>query len=671
MPSRLSTKKADVSRIFQAAVAAHVSGNMAQALSLYRRILEFRSNHIPALNNLGAIYLQSGDIKRAVDYLKKAIALKPDNVDALNNLGVLLNDSGNHQGAVTYFKKAVQLNPFDAELQTNLGSSLKALKKLEAAEACHRKAIDLDPKNAKAYNNLALLYKETGNMDSAIFNLHEALKLDPDDEKIYFNLADTLVAVGQLEEAATISEHAILRFPNSITTLVGASRVSIECGLWEKADPIIESAIQYPFTASDLDVLRHLLLFLNASAGKKQDIARLHFTAGRLIQEKTVEGAGRSDFDFRGCFQEKDKIRIGYVSPDFNRHSVGYFFREIIKHHNHNRFDIFCYFISDIEDEITHAIKAHATAFRRVRHLNNIDIAQQIYTDRIQILVDLAGYTRNSRLDIFALKPAPIQVTAIGYPHGSGLSAMDYRLTDQYAEGTDARQEYQEILLSMPGCFLPFPQFELPEQEIAREQLGIPEDHVVFVSFNAWHKLRPEVLSLWNQVLMAVPNSCLVLSFRHAETGYAQQRIRSYFKVVPNRLHFFGQTDTDIQHRARYLAADLALDPFPYNGTTTSWEALFMGVPVITLKGDRHVQRTTYSLLANLGLEWLAVDDESSYADMAVSLANDPEKRERLKQELQHAVRKVLQAGNTDYVESLELNYQEIWKRYDSNAPSA
>jgi predicted O-linked N-acetylglucosamine transferase (SPINDLY family) len=652
---------------FQSAVRAHSNGELTDAALLYRSLLRKWPDHLPSLNNLGALHLQAGHPQEAIRCFVRVLRLQPEHADAINNMGVIWCESGEHRKAIDCFEQAIKRNPSDSQFRTNLGSALGAVGELEAAEQHHLTALTLDARNAKAYNNLALIYKTTGRLDSAVTCLKEALRLAPNDEKTYFNLGDTLVAAGRFKEAVSVSESAVSKF-GSIHIAIGAARAFIESGRWDKADPLIELPARHSFTLSDLDVLRHLLLFLNASLLPKSEIARLHSVCGDLVRARIQARCSPLHFNFTDRFNELKKIRIGYVSPDFNHHAVGFFLREILRNHDKGNFDIFCYALTERKDSVTREIMRNCSGFHPVSHLSDGEIAEKIFADRIQILVDLAGYTRNNRLDLFALKPAPIQITGIGYPHGTGLPEMDYRITDSFSEGSNADDEYREKLLFMPGCFLPYPNFQRPSdsEKTTREMIGIPNDSTVFVSFNAWHKLRPEVLALWSRILSEVPNSYLVFSFRHARTEYAQNQVRSHFTVGPERILFLEQTTTDFEHRARYSAADIALDPFPYNGTTTSWEALFMGVPVITLKGDRHVQRTTYSLLASLGLEDLASETEEAYFRIAVSLANHPEKRESVRQRLRQAVQNVLQAGNREYVKSLEHAFLEIWHRYAS-----
>jgi protein O-GlcNAc transferase len=649
---------------FRSAIACHKGGRLSEAKERYQEILDTVPDHGPSLNNLGTIFLQEENHDSAIACFREAVDRQPKNADAWNNLGVLLSRTGLGDEALDCFQNASGISPEDPEIQTNLGDAWRLAGDLNRAETHHRKALSLDPKNAKALNNLALLQKAFGRLKAAVALFKEALLLDPTDEQIHFNLGTALIEAGNFAGAVSVSEAALQRFPHSITTAVGAARVLVEAGQWEKADPLIHRAVRYPYTTHDLPVLRHLLLYINAVPGIRADIAHLHFCCGRLIHEKWKAFECSSRFPFENRFKGLSKIRIGYVSPDFNRHSVGWFFREIIRHHDTDRFEIYCYALADKQDDITDKIRAKAEAFHRVAHLSEMEIASQIFKDRIQILVDLTGYTRNNRLDVFALGPAPVQITAIGYPHGTGLPSMDYRISDGFVEGDDAESEYRERLLSMPDCFLPYPNFKQDMPAVTRDQLGVTEALVVFASFNAWHKLRPEVLRLWNQILHSAPKSVLVFSFRYAETPYARKRIHSYFDVAPDRIRFLPQTDTESAHRARYGAVDIALDPFPYNGTTTSWEALYMGVPVVTLRGDRHVQRTTWTLLANLNLGMLAVDTPPSYIDLAVRLATEPSLLNRVKNRVGDSIKRCLNAGNSAYACALEDHYHRAWQRF-------
>jgi protein O-GlcNAc transferase len=663
-----TASSAKTNAVFKKAVAAHLQGDHKAARKLYLDLLRINPDHAPALSNLGAIHIRNMDWPAALRCLEEAVKRAPRNSDAWNNLGVTLLETGDAHKALSCFKTAMEAAPADPEIHTNLGAALRALGDLASAQSCHLKAIELNPSCAKAYNHLALVRKDMGDLEQAVLLFEKALRLNPEEEKFAFNLCETLVEKGALAEAVSFSLQALEKHPASITTAVGAARVFIECGQWEKAEPLIRKAVVHPFTAADLGILRHLLLFLNASLLPRQTIARIHLRCGELLFRERSRGIEGKPFDFGGRYEGLERIRIGYISPDFNRHSVGWFFRELVENHDTGRFEVYCYSLSDRRDDITEAIEARSGTFRQVKTMTELQIAGQVFEDRIMILVDLAGYTRENRLDIFAFRPAPVQVTAIGYPHGTGLPTMDYRITDTFSEGPSPEEEYRETLVRLERFFLPLPSLEAREPQITREQLGIEPDRVVLVSFNAFHKLRPEVLQLWDRILREVPQAHLLLSFRHAASAYARERILSHFRVSPGRLHFLDPAQTEEEHRGRYRLADLALDPFPYSGTTSSWEALSMGVPTITLKGERHVQRTTWSLLKHLGFSFLAADDDDSYLGIATNLLRDPDQLKALHDQIRQRVDEINAIGSRPYVSELENQYLTLWQAYCSSS---
>lgn len=648
-------------QIFSKALKAHLAGQVDTAAVLYKKLLTIKPGHVAALNNLGAIRLACADHRAAAECFEQVLKQDPANADALNNLGLILKSRNRLDQAADYFKKALKSAPANANLHTNLGAIYKLCGQYELAEKYHQKALAIDSNNVKALNNLGLVYKEIFQWDKAVEAFKKAIGLNPDDEELYFNLGEILVSAGRLDQAVAVAQKALDLFPGALTTACGAARVFIECGHWEEADRLIGAIAQFPFSSAQLALLRHLMLFINASALDRQTITRLHFTCGALIESFHEQNRDNLPFIFDDRFQQNGKLRIGYVSPDFNHHSVGYFFYEILKHHDPRRFEVYCYAISTKSDDLTDRISRLAAAFRPAHAMSDYDLAQSIYNDRIQILVDLAGYTRNNRLDVFALKPAPSQVTAIGYPHGSGLSTMDYRLTDDLAEGPGADDCYREKLIRLDPFFLPLPNFKAAVKTPVRAELGLFEDAFVFASFNAWHKLRPEVLRLWNRILQRIKKAQILFSFKHADQPYAQARVRSCFDVAPERLVFSSQTATQEDHRSRYALIDAALDPFPYSGTTTSWEALSMGVPVVTLKGGPHVQRTTYSMLVHLGLDMLVASDENEYLEIASRLVLKNGYLEKIRAHLSESVGRAIKKGNQGYVRQLEEAYLTMW----------
>jgi protein O-GlcNAc transferase len=652
------------SHLFHEAVTAHSGGEFQKAASLYRQLLETDPNHAGVLNNLGALYLQEGGLDSAAACYQKAFRINPRNPDLCNNLGILALKQGDPNRARSYYETALDLKPNDPEILNNLGVALKEMGRIEAAVDLYRRSVALNPAYGKAYVNLGIACRETGKIDDAVASYTRALELDPADPEIHYNLGDALEARGEFEEALDCQKRALEIGKDSVALRVGAARIMIDCGDWTSAKPLLRKCLAHDFSVYELPLLRHLLLYLNAYPMAPKEIFRMHALCGDLILRQFRNRTRALDFDFEGLRPRRGRIRVGYVSPDFRRHSVGWFFREILARHDRDSFEVFCYALSPGEDDLTSAIRTAAACFKDVSRLSSEDIAGEIHGDGIQILVDLAGYTRNNRIEVFAMKPAPVQVTAIGYPNGTGLPTVDYRLTDRWADDEGAFRYYREKLIRLPRCFLPFPDLGVSQKRIRKSDHGIPEGGFVFASFNARHKLNPDVLRLWNRIMTSLPGAYLAFSFHHTESEFARKGVRSFFPTAADRLVFLPRVETEEEHRARYRLADAALDPFPYCGTTTSYEALWMGVPVITLVGRNHVQRTTFSLLKNLGLEETAAFSGEEYVKRAVELAKDPQRLDVLRAGIRDRLHAPLENHLKEYVLDLEGAYRRIWEQY-------
>lgn len=334
-----------------------------------------------------------------------------------------------------------------------------------------------------------------------------------------------------------------------------------------------------------------------------------------------------------GSRDAQRRLRIGFVSADFRRHSCASFLAPLFTHWPHSDLELIAYSDNHADDEVTVSLKARVDHWRTVTGLGDIALAEQISDDRVDILVDLAGHMAGNRLPVFALKPAPLQVSWLGYPDTTGVDAIDYRLTDAIADPpgqTDAL--HNETLWRLPECFIAF-SAGTPVLES-----GNPRDdgRVVFGSFNHLPKVTPAVVSVWARLLKAVPDSRLVLKAKRLGEPETRERYLALFGaegIAADRLDLVGWRDMPGDHLALYRQIDIALDPFPYNGTTTTCEALAMGVPVVTLAGSRHASRVGASLLAAAGLDGLVANSVDDYVERAAALAHDGERRRAIARE--------------------------------------
>ena len=468
--------------------------------------------------------------------------------------------------------------------------------------------------------------------------------------------ADSLAEAGRLTEALESYRACAKAHPQSLDARLGAAGVLMD--LWSVDDAIAEyaAALELAPTAS---VVFSALLFHShyRSPADAQLLFGLHRQYGammRQVEAPRLSGPAPAPTPGR-------RLRIGYISPNFSRHSVGYFIEPVIRSHDRDRYEIFCYYSHRLADDTTERIRGLADGWRDVANVGDTALESQIRTDGIDILIDLAGHSKGNRLSTIARRPAPVQFTWLGYPDTTGLAAMDYRITDQTADPAPAADgRHTERLLRMEGCFLCYqPPADSPPVAVRDTAAA-----VVFSSCNNLAKLNGQTLRMWGTILAAVPGSRLVL--KAAALGFPDtvERLLEACErngIEPSRVELQGWIKGRGEHLAHYDEVDIALDTFPYNGTTTTCEALWMGVPVITLAGDAHMSRVGASLLGVVGLADLVAKSDMEYTQIAIALAQDRGRRGALRAEMRDRLRASPLLDYAGFTRQLERHYWRAW----------
>lgn len=679
-------------------------GENDRAKQVLDKALSINPSYPDALNNLATALKNLGDYQAAVAVLIKALSLKPDFKSAYFNLGNTYREMDDYEAARDAFRQAITLDPTDQEALSNLGSVLFTLGRNQDAKQILQQSIQINPEHAMSHYHLGRILFSEGKLDAALLSFQSALSVNPDfsdaflyignilskqerltdaisyykkavvadplSSNAYYNLVLAYETTGDLDNALETQREALERLPNSVQSLVSGARLFMKIADWKTVDPILNRLLRHNFLESENSLLSDALILFHSVPKPGDAIYVRHRLWGDHAGREAKRLSKSLGFQFNRLLNRTHRIRIGYVSPDFRRHSVGWFFKQIIADHDPNRFETYCYATSSREDDVTQAIKRAATVFRRVDRLCTQDLARTIYDDQIGILVDLAGHTQGSRLDAFALRPAPVQVTAIGYPNGTGLATMDYRITDHHAETSDSIDQYREKPVLLSCCFLPLGPLDSSEIDLKKTDVHIPEDATLLVSFNRAEKLRPEVLLLWSRILTRCPKTVLGLGCGYFGREDLRANILSNFSSIDHqrRVYFFDRARSEESHRARYRIADLALDTFPYSGTTTSYEALWMNTPVITLLGAHHVQRTTYSILKHLGIIDTVAYSETEYVQKAVYLIEHPAALKDIKTRLSKILQDETKTHPRAYVEKLEAAYQTMWRRFQEGS---
>lgn len=675
--------------------ALWAQGRLDQAITHYERALALKPDYAQAHNNLGLVLAARGRTDEAVTCYQRALAGKPDFAEAHNNLGNALCARGENEQGIIHYERALVLLPNYPQAHNNLANALSAVRRLDEAiahyeralallpgyaeacnnlglalvarghpsdadraVACYEHALALNPNFAEAHYNLGNALWDQGKTDRATASLTRALELRPDYAEAHSNLGAVFCAFGMMDRAVIHCERALALRPDDALAHNNLANALWVHGRMDEAVLHYERALA--LQPDYAEAHSNLLMALNYSSGDPQTVWDAHRD---FAQQREAPLAGSR------CAPDNDRsadrrLRIGYVSSDLRRHSVAFFFEPVLAHHDRDRFEIFCYYNYANGDDLTERLQLRADHWRCISRIPDDLVARQIREDRIDILVDLNGHTGHNRLLVFARKPAPVQVTWLGYPNTSGLSAMDYRITDGFADPVGMTERFHsEKLVRMPECFSCYqPPPDAPEVSAlpAREK-----GYVNFGSFNNLSKVTPDVMAVWAEILQAVPGSRLMLKNLNLCEQVVQQMVRDAFVrlgISPERLDILGPDKSPQVHLERYASIDIGLDPFPYNGATTTCEALWMGIPVVVLAGRTHAGRVGVSQLSNLGLTELIAQTSEGYVDTAVRLAGDLERLGRLREELRPRFMTSPLTNAPRFTRNLEQVFLAMWK---------
>jgi predicted O-linked N-acetylglucosamine transferase (SPINDLY family) len=531
-----------------------------------------------------------------------------------------LRRAGRLDEAEVAARAALVAEPGSGALWNELGHVLEARGELASAEDAFRCAGELLPEAAEPRNNLALLLIRRGNRAGALVELERAAALEPDEVRVASNLGALLRDLGQLARAAEILERAVARAPDRASAHMNLGLVLSDLGLVEAALVHLERAVELaPRALLGHDSLLQHLLYVPTAPERPAAAARRY----RAVVEPAVLPPAPPARD------PDKRLRVGLVSPDLRFHAVAFFLEPLLAHRDPERLELVAYSDAVTEDAVSARLAGACALWRRVANRSDDALAAQIRADGIDILVDLAGHTAGNRLPVFARRPAPLSATYLGYGATTGLGAIDVRLTDAWADPPGADESgYSERLVRMDAGFLCYaPPPGSPEVAPPPSTTGAPP---TLASFAGWNKLSDELLALWARLLAAAPGARLLLRDARDPATRARLLDRLAGRGVPIERVALAPHEPD--HRAHleaHRAADVALDTFPYNGVTTTCDALWMGVPVVTLAGSRHQARVGVSLLERAGLGELVARTPDDYVAIALGLLARPRRLAR------------------------------------------
>ncbi|XP_068658755.1 probable UDP-N-acetylglucosamine--peptide N-acetylglucosaminyltransferase SPINDLY isoform X1 [Aristolochia californica] len=640
------------------------------ALTFYEKAAQQRPMYAEAYCNMGVIYKNRGDLHSAISCYERCLAVSPNFEIAKNNMAIALTDLGTKvklEGdinlGVAYYKKALYYNWHYADAMYNLGVAYGEMLKFEMAIVFYELALHFNPHCAEACNNLGVIYKDRDNLDKAVECYQMALSIKPTFSQSLNNLGVVYTVQGKMDAAAAMIEKAIAANPTYAEAYNNLGVLYRDAGNISRAIESYEQCVQ--IDPDSRNAGQNRLLAMNyINEGTDDKLYEAHREWGRRFMRLYPQ--------YTNWDNPKDMERplvIGYVSPDYFTHSVSYFIEAPLLYHDYANYKVIVYSAVVKEDAKTLKFRDRVLKkggeWRDIYGIEEKKVGNMVREDKVDILVELTGHTANNKLGTMACRPAPIQATWIGYPNTTGLPTIDYRITDSLADPPDTRQMHVEELVRLPKCFLCY--IPSPEAGPVSPTPALSNGFITFGSFNNLAKITPEVLQVWAKILCAVPNSRLVVKCKPFCCDSVRQRFLSTLEQLglePLRVDLLPLILLNHDHLQAYSLMDISLDTFPYAGTTTTCESLYMGVPCVTMAGQVHAHNVGVSLLSNVGLGNLIAKTEEEYVKIALDLASDVTALSNLRSSLRDLMLDSPVCDGANFTLGLESTYRKIWHRY-------
>lgn len=650
--------------------AAHVGlgaslqaiGELVEAEKSFRLAISINPNDTEAHQNLGGLLKDLARLEEAAQCYRTALTITPENADVYTKLGSILKAMGKSSEASDCFAKALSINPMQEEVQNDLGLALADQGRFAEAETCYQKAIEIAPKFWKAYNNLGLALYGMARFKEAESAFEEAIELNPHEALIFSNLSLPLVAQGKIKQAEISLKRAIEITPDYVNAYINLGTNYLAQGLAQKAESAFNDALK--IDRNSTKARSNLLFTLNYSGSHSADFRLEQASQYGQIVDKNVSEIFTS---WQHRLPAK-RLRIGLVSGDLRQHPVAYFLENWAKHIDVSRFELIAYSTDLREDEFTARLKPYFSGWKSLVGLSDQVAAELIHHDGIHILMDLSGHTAENRLPVLARKPAPVQVSWLGYFATTGMNTIDYFIADEVGVPEQNKTQFVEKIKYLADTRLCF---TAPHSSIEVSNLPALENgYITFGSFQTMVKASEEVLSLWAQVIKATPNSKFRWQCKSLGDSAIAEDLRKRFAkhgIGSEQLILLGSVSRD-EYLKAHAEVDLILDTFPYPGGTTTCEALWMGVPTLTLAGDTLIARQGASMLNAAGLAGWVADNASDYIHKALSYCADLTNLAKLRAGLRTQVLASPLFDGQRFANNMEKVILEMWEEYSKSS---
>ncbi|WP_319525214.1 tetratricopeptide repeat protein [uncultured Desulfosarcina sp.] len=642
-------------------------GNVEKAKAYYEQAVSLKKDFVEAHFKLATLFAGSGDLEKASAAYKTCIRIEPRISAVYNNLGLILKAQGNLEAAISCFRKGIDVDPMFVQVYSNLGTIFYSLRKLDLALEVYLKAVGISPMDPIAQYNLGLVRKDLGHLEDALTCFEKAITIEPRFSQALNNAGITLNKLGRTKEAILKFESAVDADPKNADACYNLGKLLQDVCDWRNLDAVLDLVDRQTRESIDAGIKPAEEPFFNLarsqSLSQNLHVARLH--------SHDIELRSKLNHPNRKLIHKHNaakKITIGYLSNSFGNHPTAHLMVELFKQHDRKRITVHCYsYGRDDQSSYYKRIQKGCDQFIDISNLTTAQAAKRIRDSEVDILVDLKGHTSNNRLDICVARPASIQVRYLGMAGTSGASFFDYIVTDPIVTPLEHASHYSEKLVHMPHSYQvnSSKAVSLHTKFRSRRSMGLPERGSVFAAFLAGYKIDPELFTCWANILKQVTGSVLWLwerdhYFKENIIREAQER-----SLDPKRIIFAKELPKP-EHLARLSLADLCLDTRAVNGAATTSDALWAGVPVVTIKGRHFASRMSASILTAVGLEELIADDLQQYEELAVALATDGKRLKALREKLERNKRTHPLFDTRRFVRNLENAYEQMWAIYKS-----
>lgn len=673
----------------QQAIQLHQQGRLDEACQGYLKVLEQQPQHAQACYLLGVVYAQKKEYVAAEEWIQKSLALEPENPVALCNLGNVQRETQQFKAAAQSYQHALKLNPELPEAHHNLGVAYREMGQIPEAIESFERAIELRPEYTLAHCNLSQVFHEQNEVEKAFHHAHIAVSQQSTWANAHVRLGDALLALKRKKEAIHSYSFALKLDPLKVDASLRLVNLYLSLSDYLNAHALVEKALQNDPSLLDKDTWWTQWLFIKSKLCDWDNWEDLrgplegHGQTGivinpflsitqsnsptvlkRVASQYALENFSKSAVSMPFAIEHSTvdrRITVAYFSADFRNHPISFLMSELFEKHDKKRFKIIC-FSYGLHDAYTLRIRNAVEEFHDVWGWEDDAIWDLARTQKIDIAIDLGGYTEHSKLGLFAKRVAPVQASYLGYLGSLGADFIDYLIADETIIPQAHQSHYSEKIAYLPCYQVNDSKRKASEKIFTKAELGLPQHGVVYCCFNNTFKFNPDTFKLWMQILKGAPHSSLFLYAENEVVAANLRRQAHAYGVDAERL-VFGQRISVPDYLARYKVVDIFLDTFPYNAGTTASDALWSGVPVVTRTGDVFASRVAASLLTALNMHELVTSTSADYVALAIELGNKPELLSAMKQKLAVQIKTSDLFNSSKFARSIEQLYSKMHER--------